>query len=228
MKKELPLIPSSNEIGFEARKILRNSTSVVIGTTDRDEGYAYTSFCAIAPTLIGEAVFLWSDLSDHRQNVLADPRISILCEQASHRTNPQAGARVTLVGTVEVTDDAALKDVFLQKHPSAKLYADFADFNFFKFKLEKAHYVGGFGKAVWVERDHFLCDETHLDALVSMKESVQVRRFVAKELSKTEDEVDIARIDPDGIDVRHQGKNIRIDFAQACRSLADFEKSVAS
>ncbi|WP_417797564.1 HugZ family protein [Terasakiella pusilla] len=219
MKKELPLVPSSDDVGFEARKVLRNCVSGVIGTVDRDEGYAYTSFGSIGITWQGEPIFLWSDLSDHTQNAKQDPRVSLLCEQASHRSNPQAGARVTLVGTVRPCDDDVLKAQYFAKHPSAQMYAGFDDFNFYAFTLKKAHSVGGFGKAVWVERDHFLCD-AEVAALFADSQDQLITAYSAQasQLAGAA-EAELSRIDPDGLDLRLKGRNLRLDFSKEVASL---------
>jgi heme iron utilization protein len=37
-------------------------------------------------------------------------------------------------------------------HPKARSYARFADFDFYKLNVEKAHYVAGFGQIVTMER----------------------------------------------------------------------------
>ena len=40
-----------------------------------------------------------------------------------------------------------LRDHYLITHPKAKLYIDFADFNFVAFDIQSADLNGGFGKA---------------------------------------------------------------------------------
>ena len=155
MKKEIPQIKSSRELGEEARALVQSCSSCVLGTTDRTEGYAYTSFSTFAALDNGDLIFLWSDLSEHCQNVKHDERISVLCEQASTHSTPQAGSRVTLVGSVKQTEDEKVRDIFLSKHPKAQVYVDFTDFNFYVLCVEKAHLVAGFGKAVWIEAEDY-------------------------------------------------------------------------
>ena len=47
----------------------------------------------------------------------------------------------------KVAKDDALRAHYLATHPKAKLYIDFADFNFVGFEVEAGHLNGGFGKA---------------------------------------------------------------------------------
>jgi heme iron utilization protein len=37
---------------------------------------------------------------------------------------------------------------FLERHPDAEVYASFADFGFYELALERAHFIGGFGRIV--------------------------------------------------------------------------------
>ena len=41
---------------------------------------------------------------------------------------------------------AALRTRFLARHPKSSLYADFADFSFWRVRIELAHLNGGFGR----------------------------------------------------------------------------------
>ena len=65
--------------------------------------------------------------------------------------NPQTGPRVTLVGEAVEDQDPRLKSRFLALHPGAALYAGFADFGIWRLRPERAHFVGGFGRAVWFD-----------------------------------------------------------------------------
>jgi hypothetical protein len=44
---------------------------------------------------------------------------------------------------------------FLSQNPAAALYADFGDFALWRLVVERAHFVGGFARAIWIE-DGFL------------------------------------------------------------------------
>ena len=55
------------------------------------------------------------------------------------------------MGRVEPSADERLARRFLARHPEAERYAGFADFGFYRMTVERAHYVGGFAKAVWIK-----------------------------------------------------------------------------
>jgi putative heme iron utilization protein len=101
----------------------------------------------VATETSGTPVFLISRLAWHTRNLEADPRASILftTEQA-HEGDPLALGRVSAMGVAEKIDDARARERFLARHPEAAGYAGFADFAFWRLNIEKAHYVGGFGR----------------------------------------------------------------------------------
>jgi len=119
-------------VGFKARKIVRSARCGSLATLSRDDQTPYVSLCAYACDYEGQPIFLLSDLADHTQNIAENTHVSLLCEQASHLSNPQAGPRVTLVGEIEKIRDENLQQLFFRNHPSAKMYAQFGDFNFYR------------------------------------------------------------------------------------------------
>ncbi|MDV7338405.1 DUF2470 domain-containing protein [Terasakiella sp. A23] len=210
------------DVGFECRKIARACQSGALATMDREAQTPYVSFCAFATDAFGQPIFLFSDLADHTQNIAIDDGVSFLCEQASHLSNPQAGPRVTLVGRVEKITDDEICTLFLQQHPSAKMYAAFGDFNFYRLNVEKAHYVGGFGRAIWVEREIYMGDSaaslnffklqgeliTHLNA-----DFPDLARICATKLLKQRGKNwQLLRIDADGMVLKLASKTLRYPF----------------
>eukprot|EP00768_Dysnectes_brevis_P004012 gnl/Dysnectes_brevis/28504_a152578_29.p1 GENE.gnl/Dysnectes_brevis/28504_a152578_29~~gnl/Dysnectes_brevis/28504_a152578_29.p1 ORF type:complete len:114 (+),score=0.72 gnl/Dysnectes_brevis/28504_a152578_29:3-344(+) len=106
------------------------------------------------------------------------------------------------------------------------MYAGFDDFNFYAFTLEKAHSVGGFGKAVWVEREHFLCNAQAVELFE--REQDQLIAEYGDQASRLAEgaEAELSRIDPDGIDLRLKGRNLRLDFTKEATSLEDVKAEI--
>jgi putative heme iron utilization protein len=96
-------------------------------------------------------ILLLSRLADHTRNLLADGRAALLLDGTDGHANPQTGPRVTLTGTVAEDAEPRLRRRFLARHPGAALYAGFGDFAIWRMRVERAHFVGGFGRAVWFE-----------------------------------------------------------------------------
>jgi hypothetical protein len=61
--------------------------------------------------------------------------------------NPQTTPRLCLTGTATPIADPAARAIFLESHPYASLYVDFADFAFWRVFVTDAYYIGGFGAA---------------------------------------------------------------------------------
>jgi len=138
----------------ETRRLLERSAAGMLGTAMVERSsHPYVSLVTFALDTHGAPLFLFSDLADHTRNLKADWRASLLLEDASHLKNPQTGSRVTLIGKVTPTEDLEARAGFLKKHPSAGKYAGFADFNVYQMTIETAHFVGGFGEAIWLESD---------------------------------------------------------------------------
>lgn len=209
-------------MGFEARKIARKCRSGAIATTDRNEGTPYVSFCAYATDYSAQPIFLFSDLADHTQNLVQNGKVSLLCEQASHLSNPQAGPRVTLVGEIEKIEDGQICSLFLQQHTSAKKYASFGDFNFYRLNVEKAHFVGGFGRAIWLDSKDYMSDsaaslcfltkQTELVSILNEDFSDFARRCATKLLKLRGKNWQLLRVDGDGVDLKLASKIVRYPF----------------
>lgn len=152
-------LPSRAEMAAEARMVLRSRRSAALATALTTEaGWPYASLVTVACDTDGSPILLLSALSDHTRNLDQDPRASLLLEDASRRANPQTGPRLTLLGRIVPDTEPRLRRRFLARHPGAALYADFADFRIFHMNVERAHWVGGFGKARWLDAGAILAD----------------------------------------------------------------------
>jgi putative heme iron utilization protein len=118
-------------------------------------GYPYASFTTFALDA-GEPVFLISRIAEHTRNLSADARASLLVHETEQR-DPLANGRVTLVGRAACLERPATsaRDAFLAAHETAGYYVDFADFEFWRLRVESVRYIGGYGRMSWVSADDF-------------------------------------------------------------------------
>jgi heme iron utilization protein len=111
-------------------------------------------FASVMPyALVNEAapVFLISGMAIHTQNLLGDPRASLLVVQSGSDSDPLGSPRATLLGTVTRIDATEeIRAAYLERHPSAKYWIDFSDFAFFRLDVTDVYFVGGFGVMGWV------------------------------------------------------------------------------
>jgi putative heme iron utilization protein len=94
----------------------------------------------------GQPLLLLSDLSDHAKNLKRDPHASLLYDGTADLAEPLTGARVTLIGRVVPADNPENRVFYLGCQPSAQGYAGFGDFHLYRFEIQEALLVAGFGR----------------------------------------------------------------------------------
>jgi putative heme iron utilization protein len=94
----------------------------------------------------GQPLLLLSDLSDHAKNLKRDARASLLFDGTAGLAEPLTGARVTLIGRVVPADGPENRALYLACQPSAQGYAGFGDFHLYRFEIQEALLVAGFGR----------------------------------------------------------------------------------
>lgn len=226
----------------EARRVLRLAPTGSLATLGED-GAPFASLVTVATTAQGEPVLLLSSLAVHTRNLSRDSRASLLLVgPGGEGGDPLSGGRVTLVGVVVDDDDPDLRRRFLARHREAAGYADFGDFGFRRFKVDKGHLVAGFGRIVDLDRGELLTDCTGADDLLAAEESAiahmnadhgEALRLYAKRLLNMPDGPwTLTGVDPDGIDMRADGLRARLVFetpvttaARLRRTLADLARS---
>jgi putative heme iron utilization protein len=142
------------DLAAEARQLIASSRRGVLCTLLRDGGEPYGSLVDLLPLPDGDVVLLLSGLAEHRANLDEDPRASLLVGPALGAEQPLTEPRVTIVGRAELVDDrAAYRDAYLEAHPAAAAFIDFADFAFYRLRADRSRYIAGFGRMGWVGRE---------------------------------------------------------------------------
>jgi putative heme iron utilization protein len=98
-------------------------------------------------------IFLISTMAMHTQNLLADPRASLLVTQPDADGDPLGASRVTVLGNVApvpVPDLPEARKLYLERYANSKNWVDFEDFSFYRMEVVEVYYVGGFGVMGWV------------------------------------------------------------------------------
>ena len=204
------------------RRLLRSAEKATLSTAMADGSGPYGSLVLTACTPAGEPLLLLSDLADHTRNFMADDRVSLMIDGTAGLDDPLTGARASLLGRIEKVEDDLLRTRYVRRHPSARFYAGFRDFNLYRIVPERAHLVAGFGRIHWVEAaDGLLYDGTvetlagaeaeilahmnadHLDAVGLYANRLLGRGGVGWFLTG---------VDPEGCDLRRQGEVARLDF----------------
>jgi hypothetical protein len=134
------------DVAGSIRGLVRGSLKAALATLDAKSGHPYASLVTVATSLAGNPVFLISKLALHTQNLIADPRASLLFDATDGHADPLAGARATAIGRARITTDPFDRTRMIARHSGAARTADFPDFAFWTLDIERAHYIGGFGR----------------------------------------------------------------------------------
>src|SRR4051812_47303069 len=142
--------PPSSTTDFDAvgtaKHLLRTVRAGALATLDAAAGFPFASLVTVATDLDGAPLLLMSRLAAHTRNLDTDARASILLAQGG-KGDPLAHPRLTVIGRIGRSEEPRVRSRFLARHPKAKLYADFADFSFWRMDIEGGHLNGGFARA---------------------------------------------------------------------------------
>ena len=137
-----------------ARTLVHLQQTGSLSTLSRKQpGWPFGSVMPYGLDEAGQPVFLISTMAMHTQNLLGDPRASLLVTPPESRTDPLGAARVTLMGSAKKVPSgeiAQIRQLYLSRHANASYWVDFDDFGFFRLAIEDIYFVGGFGSMGWV------------------------------------------------------------------------------
>jgi putative heme iron utilization protein len=132
--------------GAEAQALLARARIASLGTLDHETGGPYVSVINLATDRAGLPIILISKLARHTQNLLKDPRASILVSELPKEGDALTGPRVTILGNFRQTPGDDLRDLYVARHPDSAMYAGFSDFSFWRLEPTLVHAVAGFGR----------------------------------------------------------------------------------
>ncbi|HJQ36858.1 MAG TPA: DUF2470 domain-containing protein [Thermoanaerobaculia bacterium] len=145
-----------------ARTLLERESLGMLSTNSiKHPGWPFGSVMPYALSGDGAPIFLISGMAIHTQNVLADPRASLLVMQRGNESDPLGMARATLLGTVTAIDQVSddLRQAYLGRHPNARHWISYSDFGFFRLDVTQLYFVGGFGVMGWVPAEEYAVAE---------------------------------------------------------------------
>lgn len=211
------------DYALDCRRLIRRARAGMLATAlAADGGRPYASLVSVAFDCDTSPLMLFSELSDHTRNLAVDDRASLLIEEASRLKNPQTGRRATLVGRIERTAEDRHAKRFLARHPEAAMYAGFGDFYFFRMRVERAHYVGGFGRAVWLKGGEVMSDAAAARAIAAAEDAIlahmngdhaeAIDHYANALLGRAGRGWRLSGVDPDGGDLRLGGRFARLAF----------------
>ena len=151
--EEGPDVPEPSH-AEKARTLVHLQQTGGLSTISRKQpGWPFGSVMPYGLDDQGQPSFLISTMAMHTQNLLGDPRASLLITPPESQRDPLGAARVTLMGSVTKVpknEVAPVRERYLSRHANAAYWVDFDDFAFFRMALADIYFVGGFGSMGWV------------------------------------------------------------------------------
>lgn len=217
-------LPTDNRLAL--RRVARACRKASLATLM--DGAPYASLVTVAFDHDLSPILLLSGLADHTRNLAADPRASLLLDGTDGHPNPQTGPRVTLTGRAEKVDDACLRARFLARHPGAALYAGFGDFAIWRLAAARAHFVGGFGRAVWFDAPFGLKPAALAELRAAEAGLVdEANRQLTAPRARLGEGWRVTAVDADGADLSNGADFRRLAFPLAVESAAGLRAALA-
>jgi hypothetical protein len=219
-----------------ARSLLRRSRQGALATLMAGSGDPYCSLVNVASHADGAPILLISRLAVHTKNILGDPRVSLMLDERVEG-DPLEGARIMLSGRAEHVEGADLEVArrrYLNAHPSAEAFVNFADFSFFLVRPNGTHLVAGFGRIVDLKPEQFLTDISAATALLEAEQGAvdhmnadhreAINLYATRLLGAEAADWRCTGCDPDGIDLQAGAKTLRLDFPERVTSPGELRK----
>ncbi|MBO6782834.1 MAG: DUF2470 domain-containing protein [Alphaproteobacteria bacterium] len=207
--------------GDLARRLVRTSRTATLSTLDGETGGTpYGSLVLAACDHAGAPLVLLSDLARHTRNFQADPRASIMFSKPGVEAINLS--RATVIGTMEICEDARLRERFLRQHERGRSHMAFGDFRLYRLVPQSVHFIGGFGRIetlqaadVFLESDKFdaLCDaEDEIVAHMNEDHADAVRNYAHNLADRPGHDWRMTALDPEGCDLSRNDAIARVDF----------------
>ncbi len=211
----------------DAKRLLRVSRLGALASLGPD-GSPLTTLVTVASDYDGSPLLLMSMLSQHTKNLLRDPRAGLLLSAPASRGDPLNSPRLSLSGRISRFDQPHARRRFIRTHPKSKLYAEFADFAFYRLDIKSVHFNGGFGRAAPMTAIELLTPVVGAEALLEAEErllaEINAERANPIRLGPISAEVSrrwrAASLDPEGVDLVSGSQSFRRSFASPALSIA--------
>lgn len=223
-----------------AKGLLRATRAGALATIDRHTGHPFASLVNVATDCDGSPLILVSRLSTHTANLEVDGRASLLLASTG-KGDPLAYPRLTLLGTFariarDDLNEPRVRRRFLARHPKSALYAEFADFSFWRLTPVSAHLNGGFARAADLKAADVMTDISAAEGLTEAEASAvahmnndhseAVRLYATKLLDGGDGPWRLTGLDPEGLDLALGDATLRLPFAQRVTNADELRKVV--
>ncbi len=238
-KKTDPIRETTDEARALARKLIRSCRFASLAVLEPKTGYPVVSRVGVSPDVVGAPFMLASSLSSHSQCLEQDQRGSLLIGEPG-KGDPLAHPRLTIIGRFERLSKGdplsiELRNRYLMRHPKARLYVDFSDFDWYRLHVERVNMNGGFGKAFLLDTEDVLSSDeereqlavTAHDLVILMNErhADEIVAFASQIFRVGASKWGLVSVDSEGADF-FDGEAVYRHFWDEVASAAELEKQL--
>ncbi|OUS40019.1 hypothetical protein A9R00_08150 [Oleispira antarctica] len=158
-----------DELEIEVRQLLQSKTLGLLSTyaaeesEDKAAGFPFGSMVRFViaedDEHKGQPILMLSRLAEHSKHIAQQNKVSLLVS-ADAENDIQQTARLTLLGEIHKldADDPAIQqdgEIYFQQFPETREYFQLLDFDFYRLRIIKGRYIGGFARAHWLKGSQF-------------------------------------------------------------------------
>ncbi|MDT8448101.1 MAG: pyridoxamine 5'-phosphate oxidase family protein [bacterium] len=145
-----PLLPQRADYQAAATLLVQAGQGLLSTQSKAHPGFPFGSLTPYQLSPEGTPVVWISALAQHSQNLLADPQVCLTC-LAEGPSRDRARLSLLSLAQRRTEDMDLLRRNYLTLYPEAQIYLQLPDFAPFELVPQQAYYIGGFGKALWLE-----------------------------------------------------------------------------
>ncbi|WP_241651739.1 pyridoxamine 5'-phosphate oxidase family protein [Pseudoalteromonas sp. PS5] len=143
---------------IEAKALCQKHKSAFLSTlSSNQKGFPFSSIAQYIFLDDNHFYFFISDIAQHTKNLIKHSELSFMILDDGDVADVE-NARVTILGhahKLSRDESRAQIDQFIATHEKAQQYAMLGDFNLWRVVVTRVRYVGGFGRAFWLEKDEW-------------------------------------------------------------------------
>lgn len=165
-------------LAAEAKQFLCSTRSGVLSSfSAKFTGYPFGSVMPFVLDHDGQPIVLISTIAEHTQNIIANPKVSLLVFQSDNVKSAEdlhANGRLTLIGEAKQLEknDVDLMARYCRYLPESTGYLAMHDFQFYRIHIVQARYIAGFGKMGWIQGEEMVNFNQHSTAIAKLETSM--------------------------------------------------------
>jgi putative heme iron utilization protein len=212
----------------DARRLLRGHRYGALSTLSKKlAGFPFGSITPYLTDHDGSLIILISALAEHTKNISHNPRVSLITH---NQVSPdiQMQGRVTVTGLAErLPDRQPIISRYLRHFPESADLLNL-DFAFYRIVPVAIRYIGGVGRIHWINIDGYTAEAAEAFCAHEVGALEQINReqhdALCRQLPHDAPATDAIAfgLDCDGLDIRCQTNNFRLDFIQPLSHPKDF------